>query len=70
MSSRTSGANLMQAMKDLSLRWQETKTYWHDAKSQEFERRWMDEIPDHVARAVSVMEELDTILRKVHADCE
>jgi len=38
MSTRESGANLVQALKDLSLRWQETKTHWRDIKAQQFER--------------------------------
>ncbi len=35
MSTRESGANLVQALKDLNLRWQETKAHWHDVKSQQ-----------------------------------
>ena len=70
MSTRGSGANLVQAVKDLSFEWQETKTYWHDIKSHEFERKYMEKLPAHVARALTVIEEIDALLRKVKNDCE
>ena len=70
MSTRASAANLVQAFKDLSVDWQQTKAHWRDAKSQEFERQYIEALPPHIARAMSAMEELDVLLRKVKADCE
>jgi len=63
-------ANLIQASKQLSLEWRETKDSWKDIKSQEFERDYLDDIPDHVARAASIMGEIEVLLRKVRSDCE
>ena len=70
MSTRTSAANLSQAIKDLSLEWQQTKGSWNDVKSQQFEREYLETLPQHVARAMAVIEELDGLLRKVRTDCE
>lgn len=70
MSARESGANLVQALKELSLRWQETKAHWHDVKSQQFEREYLEELPDHVQRTMGVMQEIDVLLKKVRNDCE
>lgn len=70
MSTRVSASNLMQAVKELSIQWQQTRTHWHDVKGQEFERRYLVELPNQAARAVSVIEEIDAILRKVRSDCE
>jgi hypothetical protein len=70
MSTRESGANLVQALKELSLRWQETKTHWRDVKSQEFERDYLEDLPDHVQRTMGVMQEIDTVLKKIRSDCE
>lgn len=70
MSTRESGANLVQALKELSLRWDETKTHWHDIKSQEFERAYLEDLPDHVQRTMSVMQEIDVLLKKIRTDCE
>ena len=70
MSPKGSAANLILAVKELSLEWQQTKSSWRDIKSQEFERTYLEEIPDHANRATFVMAELDALLRKVRSDCE
>ncbi len=56
--------------RDLLLDWTETKNYWHDMKSDEFERRFMSELSVHVNRAVLVLEQMDELLQKVRKDCE
>lgn len=56
--------------RELSLRWQETKNYWKDSKSQEFERRYMVELLARVDKTVTVIEKLDELLSKVRKDCE
>ena len=70
MSTRESGANLVQALKELSLRWQETKVHWHDIKSQQFEREYLEDLPDHVQRTMGVMQEIDVLLKRIRNDCE
>ena len=56
--------------KELSLRWQDTKDCWKDAKSQEFERRYLTDLFARVDRTVTVIEKLDQLLDKVRKDCE
>jgi hypothetical protein len=70
MSTRSSAANLGQAMKTLRVEWQEARASWRDVKAQEFEQKYLEDLPGQVARAASVIEELDSLLRKVKADCE
>ena len=70
MSTDGSAATLNQATKDLLVSWQETKVHWHDVKSAEFEQQYIEEIPNRVMRALRVMKEIDTLLRKVRNDCE
>jgi hypothetical protein len=55
---------------ELSRRWGETKTYWRDTKSQEFERKYMDELTAQVDKTVTVIEKLDVLLTRVRNDCE
>jgi hypothetical protein len=50
--------------------WQQTKAYWKDAKSLEFERKYMEELLASVERAATVMEQLDKLITKVRKDCE
>ena len=70
MNARATAANLAQGVKDLSFDWNQTKTYWHDVKSQQFERDYLEQIADYVARTRTAMEEIDVLLRKVRSDCE
>ncbi len=70
MSVRTSAANLSQAAKDLTRAWEQVSESWRDAKHLEFHHKYLEEIPDHVARALSVMQEIDALLNKVRSDCE
>ena len=53
-----------------SLEWVETKNHWHDAKSEEFERKFMVELSANVNRSVMVLEQLEELLKKVRSDCE
>lgn len=70
MSARESGANLVQALKELSLKWGEARAHWRDIKSQQFQRDYLDDLPDHVQRTTSVVQEIDLLLKKVRSDCE
>lgn len=70
MSMRVSAAALMQAAKELAVEWDETKIRWSDVKSREFEAAYLQEIPQQVKRAATVIGEIDAALRKVRADCE
>ena len=70
MSSRVSSANLEECTKKLLAEWADTKTYWTDAKSHQFERDYLEQLPNMVAQTRNVVEEIDNLLRKVRYDCE
>lgn len=70
MSTAGSAATLIQAMKELSNEWQQTKSSWHDIKSQEFERRYLEGLPAHIMQATTVIQEIDILLKKIRSDCE
>ena len=70
MNTRASAANLLQAAKDLSFDWDQTRSYWNDVKSQQFARDYLEIIPEHLTRVRAAMEEMDVLLRKVRSDCE
>lgn len=52
------------------LRWDDTKSYWRDSKSEEFERRYLSELGPRVEKSVEIIEKLDELLTKVRKDCE
>ncbi len=70
MSLSGSKARLSGLTKELSLKWSETKNSWRDAKAQEFERKYLQELFLGVDKTISVVEKLDELLKKVKKDCE
>jgi hypothetical protein len=56
--------------KELLLKWDQTKEYWQDAKSHEFENKYMAELTSGVDKAVTVIDQLDKLVAKVRSDCE
>jgi hypothetical protein len=56
--------------REISLRWAETQEHWRDARSEEFDRRFMAELSASVNRTVLIVEKLDELLKKVRSDCE
>ncbi len=56
--------------KELLKTWQETQEIWRDQKCREFDRTHMQPLFDAVDHAVSSMEDLDKILKKLRNDCE
>ena len=70
MSMSGSKSRLAGLTRELSLQWTETRHHWRDAKSEEFEQRFMAELSAHVNRTVMVLEQLEELLKKVRSDCE
>jgi len=56
--------------KELLGKWAQAKEFWQDAKSREFEQRFMDELITTASRAASSIHELDKLVAKVRSDCE
>jgi len=70
MSLGGSKSRLTALTRELALHWHETKNSWRDAKSEEFERQYLQDLFISVDRSVTVMEKLDNLLAKIRKDCE
>ena len=70
MSISSNGKLVMSATKELWLRWEETKASWQDARSAEFEQRYLLELQSGVERALPVFADLDKLISKIRSDCE
>lgn len=70
MSMSGSKSLLTLATRNLQARWGETRFSWRDRKAEEFEEHYLSELMAGVNSALRVIEELDQLLEKVHADCE
>ena len=64
------GKRLTMITRELSNQWQQTRDYWRDAKSQEFERTYLEELLAGVDTTVTVIEQLDKLVTRVRQDCE
>jgi hypothetical protein len=70
MSAGGSQGRLAAASKELALKWADTKNYWRDERSAEFERKYLQELFVSMDKAIAVIEKLDELLKKVRSDCE
>jgi len=64
-----SNNRLMGLTKELRAEWEQTKQFWHDAKSAEFEQRFLDELFDAVNQTMTNIDSLERILAKIHDEC-
>jgi hypothetical protein len=55
---------------ELKVEWEQTKHYWNDAKSAEFEQRFINELVPAVNQAIVTIESLERVLAKLRQDCE
>ena len=54
----------------LRTEWEQTKHHWNDAKSREFEQRFLTELFSSVNQTVAHIESLERVLAKIRQDCE
>jgi len=70
MSLSGSKSRLSAVTRDLQLKWSHTKNSWRDAKTTEFENKYLHELFISVDKTITVIEKLDELLKKVRSDCE
>ena len=70
MSLNASKSRLDGITKELSIQWEQAKAYWRDQKSDEFEKKYLDDLFAYTGKTILVVEKLDEILKKVRSDCE
>ena len=56
--------------KELRAEWEQTRQHWTDAKSLEFEKRFLDELTVGVNQAIASIDALERVLNKARGDCE
>jgi len=70
MSVGSSRGTLGSSAKQLKLSWEQTRSYWRDSKSKEFETRYLAPLFEGIERAGPLLEELDRTLHQIKKDCE
>ena len=61
---------LMGLTKELRAEWEQTRQHWNDAKSLEFEKRFLNELITGVNQAIADIDALEQVLTKIRNDCE
>ena len=64
------GARLFAITKELARQWEQTREYWQDSKSVEFQHKYLDELLSSIDKTVTVIESLDKMITKIRRDCE
>ncbi|MGV3663235.1 MAG: hypothetical protein ACO1TE_23890 [Prosthecobacter sp.] len=62
--------NLIQPARELSEQWHAVSVHWRDAKAQEFEKLYLEQIPALVNKTGAAMNEIEVLLKKIRKDCE
>jgi hypothetical protein len=56
--------------KEINNRWAGTREHWRDQRGAEFEQRFMSELTPRVAVAVTAIEQLDELFKRIRKECE
>ncbi len=67
---KAAASNLLDALKELNLRWENCRENWNDSRSDEFAAQHLEDLASQVRHAAQQFEELDAVLRKMKKDCE
>jgi hypothetical protein len=70
MNVSANGKLVVALTKQISVAWAETRSHWRDAKSDEFEKRFLSDLVSSVDRAAPVFDQLDRVLSRVRSECE
>jgi len=55
---------------NLRAEWEQTKHHWNDAKSREFEQRFLTDLFAGVNQTITHIESLERVTAKIRQDCE
>ena len=50
--------------------WDQVKAHWRDSRQREFEKDFIETLPDDISAAIRVIEEIDKIVTRARRDCE
>lgn len=69
MSLAVSRTKLMEASRDLRLRWDQVRTQWNDPVADEFDRRHLEPLEALVRSAVTALENTGQVMARAQAEC-
>ncbi|HEY1378053.1 MAG TPA: hypothetical protein VGF55_14730 [Gemmataceae bacterium] len=70
MTLTTGRGKLIDALKVLTVRWEDTRTGWDDAAGREYEERHIEPIAPCVTAAVRAIDRLAAVIGQMRHECE
>ena len=61
---------LAKGIKQLMLRWSETRMSWDDAAARTFEKKYLEPLEIDLRNAVGAMDHMATLLTQVRRECQ
>ncbi len=61
---------LQDAVKNIGLRWEETKEVWNDVRSAEFEATYMEPIDPQVRMTLDKLRKLSQVFHQAYQECK
>jgi hypothetical protein len=69
MSVTVGRAKLKTALRDLLVRWEETRVVWHDARAAHFEKRFIEPLEPQARSALAAMDRMAAVIAQAEHDC-
>jgi hypothetical protein len=63
-------ARLGKSVKELMMRWAETRSHWNDGTAKGFESRFLMPTEQDARKATGAMDSMAQLLQKIRHDCE
>ena len=70
MSARASAVKLTKSTKAFLQSWDRVQSHWRDSRQRDFEKDFIETLPDDISAAIRVIEEIDKIITTAKRDCE
>ena len=70
MTLTTGRTKLVEALKVLSVRWEDARAGWDDVAGREFEEAYFEPIAPHVQAAVRAIDRLAAVIGQMRHECE
>ena len=62
--------NLSKAVSELIKKWLDTKVDWDDPVSEEFEKKFLEELEHDVKHTVGALDVMANVMNQIKRDCE
>lgn len=70
MNLNSNKSRLTALTKEIASQWANTRPHWRDQRAADFERRFIQELFPRVSQAMTALEKMDELFKRIRKDCE